>query len=63
MRAGIIISAINVFLGTMVAAIIWYGEVSFPEVPADEVANYNSWMSAINDERIGDAGSGVNRTQ
>ena len=63
MRAGVIMSAINVFLGAMVAVIIWYGEISFPEVPNDEVANYNSWMSTVNDARIGHAGSAVNRAQ
>jgi hypothetical protein len=63
MRFGMIISAINVSLGMIIAGIIWYGEVSFPEVPADEVANYNSWMSKINDADIQKTASEVNRAQ
>jgi hypothetical protein len=63
MKAGIIMSAINVFLGTMVAVIIWYGEISFPEISSDELANYNSWMSKINEGRIEEAASEVNRAQ
>jgi hypothetical protein len=61
MKAWRITLIINAFLGLILALVILWGEIYLPDVPQDELFNYDGWMSQVNEERIAEAGSYIAR--
>jgi hypothetical protein len=56
MNAWKIILIANAFLGIVLTVVILWGEIYLPNVPEDELLNYDGWMSQANEERIIEAG-------